>query len=200
MHKIPFYLIFSRFFLGIVIVLLAFAVHAPVANWIVGIMFIGLLTDFFDGYLARKMHVSTEKLRIYDSNVDQFFWIATIVSIFYLNRVFVLQHWMWILNILVLEILCYLVSYIKFGKPIATHAILSKVWTLSLLIFLTDLCLNSESNIAFKICVLLGVISRIEILLIVLRLSKWTTDVPSILSVPNINKGIPIKKNIFFNH
>ena len=90
-------------------------------------------------------------------------------------------------------------SYFKFKKSIATHSILAKFWTLTLLGFLIDLVLNETSYILFMICIILGIISRVEIILIILKLKNWTTDVPSIFSVSNINQGIKIKKNKLFN-
>jgi hypothetical protein len=105
----------------------------------------------------------------------------------------------WIVTIISLEALCYLISYFKFKKSIATHSILAKLWTLTLLCFLIDLVLNGTSYVPFIICIVLGVFSRIEIILIILKLNKWTTDVPSFLSVSKLNQGIQIKKNKLFN-
>ncbi len=199
MKNIPFLLIYSRILFGIIIGILAFYKIENYSIWIVILMSLGLITDIFDGIIARKLNVSTEKLRIWDSNVDQFFWLIVIGSIFYLNIDFIKENILWIAIIVSLEILCYLVSYFKFKKSIATHSILAKFWTLALLGFLIDLVLNETSYILFMICVILGIISRIEIILIILKLKNWTTDVPSIFSVSNINQGIKIKKNKLFN-
>jgi len=98
-----------------------------------------------------------------------------------------------------LEVMAYIISYGKFKRSIATHSILAKFWTLTLLGFLIDLVLNSTSYLPFIICIALGIISRIEIILIILKLKKWTTDVPSIFVVSKINRGIQIKKNKLFN-
>ncbi len=167
--------------------------------WIVILMSLGLITDIFDGIIARRMNISTEKLRVWDSNVDQFFWIVIIVSVFYLRIDFVLAHMLWIGSVIGLELMSYVISYIKFKKTIATHSILAKFWTISLLWFLIDLTLNATSQIPFFVCIILGIILRIEINLIIIKLKKWTTDVPSIFAVSKINKGIPIKKSKLFN-
>ena len=197
--KIPFLLIYSRILIGIVIGFIAFYEVKHHQLLIVILMAIALLTDIFDGIIARKLNVTSEKLRIWDSNVDLFFWLATIVSIFYLNFNFVWENGLWIGSIILLELLSYLISFIKFKKTIATHSILAKFWTITLLLFLIDLCLNGSSQVPFFICVGLGIISRIEILLIIVNLKKWTTDVPSIFVVKKINQGIPFKKNKLFN-
>lgn len=200
MKSIPFLLIYSRILIAIIIGLLTYFSKATVTDyWIVSLMVVGLLTDVFDGIIARRLNVSSEKLRVLDSNVDQFFWLVVIASIFYLNFKYIQENYWGILIILILEFSCYAISYVKFKKPIATHSILAKMWTLSLLAFLIDLTINHTSSIPFIICIILGIISRTEIILIVLKLKKWTTDIPSIFVVSNINKGIPIKKNKLFN-
>jgi len=199
MNKIPFLLIYSRILIGIAIGLIAYYEVNNYAVLIVVLMSLGLITDIFDGIIARKLNVSSERLRVWDSNVDQFFWLMVIGSIFYLNSDFVKENSIWIGTIIVLELMCYLISYIKFKKSIATHSILAKVWTLSLLGLLIDLTLHSTSQIPFIICMVLGILSRIEILLIIKKLKVWTTDVPSIFVVSKINNGIPIKKSKLFN-
>ena len=150
-------------------------------------MTIGLITDVLDGVIARKLGVATEKLRVWDSNVDRFFWIIVISCIFYLNFPFIRQNYLPVIVILVLETSAYITSYTKFKRTVATHSYLAKFWTLTLLAFLIDLALHSESNLPFKICVSFGIISRIEIILIIWGLKKWATDVPSLLRVRKIN-------------
>ncbi len=199
LKKLPYILVYSRVFFAIVIALLALTDFAQARVWIVIGMSIGLLTDIFDGIIARRLNISTQQLRVLDSNVDQFFWIVTIASIFYMNQAFISANYVWILVVVILEFITYALSFLKFKKSIATHSILAKIWSLSLLIFLIDLCLNKGSFIPFISCISLGILSRIEIALIILKLQSWTTDVPSVFSVGKINRGEPVWKNKLFN-
>ncbi len=199
MKNIPIILIYSRIVIALLIGFIAFQKVENFATYIVILMIVGLLTDVFDGIIARHLNISTKKLRILDSNADQFFWIITIASIFYLNFSFVKEHIIAISSILILELLAYLISLIKFKKTIATHSLLAKFWTITLLLFLIDLTLREKSGLLFFTCVIIGIISRLEIILIIIGLKKWTTDVPSILAVKKINNGEPIKKNKLFN-
>lgn len=199
LRQLPFILIYSRILIGIIIGAIAVAGMDHAHVWIVVLMSLGLVTDIFDGIIARKLNVSSEKLRIWDSNVDVFFWLITIASIFYLTMDFVTENLLWIGAVVLLEFLCYVFSFLKFRQTIATHSILAKIWTLSLLAFLIDLTLHSTSQVPFVLCIALGIISRLEILLIVVQLKQWATDVPSIFSVSKINQGIPIRKNKLFN-
>lgn len=198
MKKIPFLLIYSRIVIALVIIFLAWLKVDNYSFIITILILVGLLTDIFDGIIARKLNVSTEKLRIWDSNVDMFFWLSVIASIFYLRFELVKPHILPISLLLILELLAYLISFIKFKRTIATHSLLAKLWTLTLLLFLIELILNSTSY-TFVLCFVLGVISRVEIILIIATLKNWTTDVPSIITVRKINNGQEIKKNKWFN-
>lgn len=198
MKKIPFLLIYSRIVIALVIIFLAWLKVDNYSFIITILILVGLLTDIFDGIIARKLNVSTEKLRIWDSNVDMFFWLSVIASIFYLRFELVKPHILPISILLILELLAYLISFIKFKRTIATHSLLAKLWTLTLLLFLIELILNSTSY-TFVLCFVLGVISRVEIILIIATLKNWTTDVPSIFTVRKINNGQEIKKSKWFN-
>ncbi len=198
-NQIPFYLVYSRIVSAGLFILFCFIEFPMRDQWIVALMLGGIVSDFFDGVLARKWGVSSEKLRIWDSNADQVFWLSAIACIFLINATFLKSNLIIIGVVIGLEALTYLVSFVRFKKPIATHSILAKLWTATLLLFLIDLCLNHESFWLYWICIGLGLVSRIEILLKILSLKKWTTDVPSFFHVRKINRNIPIKKSKWFN-
>lgn len=160
--------------------------------WLVVLMIFGLLTDVFDGIIARKLGVATEKLRIYDSNVDLVFWLSVIATLFTLHGSFFVNHIVIILSLAGLEMGCYIMAFIRFKKTVATHTILAKFWTLTLIAFLIDLALNQQSYVLFWICIVLGILSRIEIILIIRFLTQWTADVPSLLAVRKLNQGLPL--------
>jgi len=93
----------------------------------------------------------------------------------------------------------YLISFIKFKKEVATHAILSKFWTLTIVGTLIQVILTCDSSVIFTTCFYLGVISRIEIISILLILKVWTNDVPSFYHAILLRKGREIKRNKLFN-
>lgn len=186
MKKVPFLLIYSRILIGVIILLLAFLDVDNNEFTIPTLIVIGLLTDVFDGVIARKVGVATEKLRVWDSNVDVFFWISVIGAVFY-QRIEVVQTiWIQIVILLVLETLSYIISFLKFKKTIATHSYLAKFWTLTLLVFIVELQAYGTHH-SFLVCFIFGAISRVEIIAIILLLKEWTTDVSSILKVKAIN-------------
>lgn len=75
MKKIPYLLILLRFLSAIAILYLGYFAGEKSRTMILILMYFGLLTDIFDGIIARKVGVSSEKLRRLDSQTDLTFWL-----------------------------------------------------------------------------------------------------------------------------
>lgn len=78
--NIPIALTIFRLCLAPVILLLAWYSVDNASMIILFLMFLGLLSDIFDGIIARKQNISTEKLRRMDSQVDMVFWLSIGIS------------------------------------------------------------------------------------------------------------------------
>jgi CDP-diacylglycerol--glycerol-3-phosphate 3-phosphatidyltransferase len=199
MKKLPYILIITRFILAPIIISLAYFKGEESKFLILILMYFGLLTDIFDGIIARKVGVSSEKLRRLDSQTDLIFWLSLGFASYFLNPELIKNEWEGILLIFIMEALCYLVSFLKFRKETCTHAFLSKMWGLSLLIALTYLIGFQQTGWAFYLTIVLGIISHIDVILIILLLPKWQYDVPSSYHAWRIRNGKQRKKTIFFN-
>lgn len=197
--KIPHYLILFRVLLAPVIVSLAFVLKDESRVPIVILMYLGLLSDIFDGIIARKQNISTEKLRRLDSQADLLFWIAIALSTWIIFPSLIKANRFGLASILIMEGLCYLISILKFGKETCTHAFLSKMWGITLLISFTALIGFNHAGIPFKAAVVLGIISQLDVIAIILILPKWTHDIPSAYHAYLIRKNIPFKRNKLFN-
>ncbi|RZJ45300.1 MAG: CDP-alcohol phosphatidyltransferase family protein [Chryseobacterium sp.] len=199
MKNIPYALIAIRFLLAPIIFFLAYLNGEESRFIILSFMFLGLLTDIFDGIIARKVGVSSEKLRRLDSQVDLVFWLSLAFAAYFLNPELIKSEWKNITLIFIMEALCYIVSFVKFKKETCTHAFLSKMWGLSLLIAFTYLIGFQQSGWAFYLAIILGIVSHIDVILIILILPKWQYDVPSCYHAWNIRKGKQRKKSTLFN-
>ncbi len=199
MKAIPYILIALRFILAPVLLSLSYFIGEKSRLIILVLMYLGLITDIFDGIIARKAGVSSEKLRRLDSQTDLIFWLSLGFAAYFLNTDLIENEWKGILLLFVMEMLCYIISWIKFGKETCTHAFLSKMWGLSLLIAFTYLIGFQQAGWAFSVMVVLGLISHIDVILIILILPKWQYDVPSSYHAWKIRKGKPTKKTVLFN-
>lgn len=199
MKHIPIALIYSRSLIGFIIILLS-SFHVNHYSFLaITLLSIGLLTDVFDGIIARKLNISSEKLRRLDSSIDQVFFISVAVATYIQCPDFFKVNLVKLIVLGAFEASTYALSYIKFRKEIATHSIGAKIWTLTIFATLVEIIVHCESVVLFEICFWLGLATRIEILAIVFTLKKWTNDVPTIYHAVKLRKGKEIKRNKLFN-
>lgn len=198
-NQIPKILIFSRLVIGFLIVILScinIENYKPIA---VSLLTIGLLTDIFDGIIARKLNISTQLLRRLDSTIDQIFFICVALATYIQCPEFFKNNILLVSILIGTEILTYAVSFLKFKKEIATHSLGAKFWTLLLFGTLIQVILECQSVYLFQMCFWVGMITRIEIIGIILTLKEWTNDVPSLYHAVQLRKGGAIKRRKLFN-
>jgi len=199
MKNIPIALIYSRLLIGFTIVLLSIFQVTHYAALAIILLSVGLLTDVFDGIIARKLNISSEKLRRLDSSIDQVFFISVAVATYIQCPDFFKSNLAKLIVLGSFELSTYVLSYIKFKKEIATHSIGAKIWTLILFATLVEIIVHCESVVLFELCLWIGLATRLEILAIVFTLKKWTNDVPSIYHAVKLRQGKEIRRNKLFN-
>ena len=197
--KIPLALIIARFFIGVLIVVLSSIAIDYYKTIVIALLAIGLLTDVFDGIIARHLNVSTQKLRRLDSTVDQLFFTAVIAATYIKHPEFYHTHWIKITMLIGIELLTYAISFLKFKKEIATHSIGAKIWTLFLFATLIDVIVEGNSILLFEVFFWIGIATRLEIIAIILILKNWTNDVPTFIHAIKLRQNKPIKRNKLFN-
>jgi CDP-diacylglycerol--glycerol-3-phosphate 3-phosphatidyltransferase len=162
-------------------------------------MIVGLLSDVLDGIIARNQNVSTERLRRMDSQTDLIFWLCVGWCAWLLNPEIILNNKYAIALIFLMEALAYVFSIAKFGKETCTHALLSKFWGITLLVAFVSMIGFGYGGISIFLAIFFGIIGHIDVYLIIYFLPKWTHDVPSSYHAYLIKKGIPFKRNKWFN-
>jgi CDP-diacylglycerol--glycerol-3-phosphate 3-phosphatidyltransferase len=196
---IPMSLIWARLLIGIVIVILSYHRVRNYQAVAIILLTIGLLTDVFDGIIARRLQVSTQKLRRLDSTVDQLFFSAVAVATYIQCPDFFKTHALKLGVLLGLEALTYVVSFLKFKKEIATHSIGAKIWTLSIFATLIQVMVQCRAPVWFEVCFWTGLLTRLEIIAIILTLKKWTNDVPTFYHAWKLRHNQEIKRHKLFN-
>jgi CDP-diacylglycerol--glycerol-3-phosphate 3-phosphatidyltransferase len=177
--KIPTLLVYFRLALAPVMVLLTLKFGDAARNYLVLALLAGLVSDVFDGIIARKLGVATETLRKLDSNVDAVFWCGALLSAWLLNPEIIARQTNLIVLLVVFEVFCYLLSYIKFRKTPANHSYISKAWAIAVFVALTAIIGFSTDKYVFEIMFLLGFVSYIDNILILLLLPEWKSDTRS---------------------
>lgn len=138
-------------------------------------------------------------LRRLDSQTDMIFWVSVGIAAWILHPDVIENNRTVILILLAMEASAYIISFIKFGKETCTHALLSKIWGISLLIAFTSLIGFEHAGIPFIAAVVIGLISHVDRIFITLLLPKWSHDIPSSYHAFLIRKGMSIKRNKLLN-
>ncbi|PJJ59551.1 CDP-alcohol phosphatidyltransferase family protein [Hymenobacter chitinivorans] len=201
LRYLPLTLVYCRLLLGLVVLGLCGGAAATTAlrQLLAALVVLGLVSDIFDGIIARRLGVATPALRRLDSSVDTLFWLCVLAGVVLLCPRFLPEHALWISVVLALEALTYVVSYLRFRKEIALHTLSAKLWTLVLTALLLELILSGHTSWLFGACVGLGVLSRLEIIGILCTLRTWATDVPSLYHAWQVRRGRPLRRHPLFN-
>lgn len=197
--QIPILLIVFRLILAPSILLTTYYYGEQGRLAVIIMMYLGLISDIFDGIIARHLGVSSTALRRFDSQTDMVFWLSIGFSTWFLYPELIRQNSTPITIILVMEVMCYVISIVKFGRETCTHAFLSKLWGITLLIAFTSLIGFNHAGIPFAMAIIMGLISHIDRILITLILPEWTHDIPSAYHSWLIRQGKPFKRYKLFN-
>jgi CDP-diacylglycerol--glycerol-3-phosphate 3-phosphatidyltransferase len=161
-------------------------------------MYIGILTDVFDGIIARKLHISTDDFRVLDTVFDLLFYLSILLFSISINHTAFSDNKILILAILSLESLMYLLCLIRFRKLPSPHAILSKFWGIYIIIEFT-LLINHVPGNHFSIALIIGVFVHLDRLFIFILLRNWEHDIPSSYHALLIRQGKKINRLQLFN-
>jgi len=197
LNKIPHILLYSRLVVAILLVIFSFLQVSPVV--IVALSIYAILSDVFDGIIARHLKISTQDMRRMDTKIDTVFWFSCLFYICINHHAFLKSHLLQIGVLVFSEFFIIGFGFIKFQERISYHTILSKFWAILLLWFFVDLVLNNTCYISFNISFWYGMAVQIEILLIAIILKKPQTDVPGLIPAIKLRKGMKIKRNRLFN-
>lgn len=177
--NIPILLVLYRFLLGPVLILLAL-------NDVRGIIFLplllsGMLSDYFDGVIARKHGIDTPFLRRSDSMVDVFYYICVLITAYLVNESTLVPGLWLIVTAVGLEVLCIVFSLVKFSALPATHAYSAKLYGLFLAVtFMALIAFEATSQVWLYSLFAVALLSNIEILMILALSRTPPVDVKSV--------------------
>jgi phosphatidylglycerophosphate synthase len=197
LHNIPHALLYSRLVVAILIIIFSFTVISPII--IVTLSIYAILSDVFDGIIARQLKISTIEMRQLDTKIDTVFWFSCLFYICITHSQFLKAHLLQISILVFSELFIIAFGFLKFEDRISYHTIFSKFWALLLLWFFIDLILYNKCHYSFIISFWYGIFVQTEILLIAIILKDNQTDVPGFLKAIKLRKGLKISRNRLFN-
>ena len=197
-YHIPKILLYIRLVFAVIVIILSITGSFGNNDLVLLLMYLGVITDVFDGIIARKLEISTTSFRVQDTVIDLLFYLSVLGYIASSNFQMIYDNLILIIIILSLELLMYVISMTRFRKLPSPHAILSKFWGIYIVIEFTLLLLQVEGN-HFSIALCIGIFVHLDRVLIYSILKKWDHDIPSSYHALLIRGEKDIKRNRIFN-
>jgi phosphatidylglycerophosphate synthase len=91
-----------------------------------------LLSDIFDGVLARRWHCDTAAVRLFDSMADTVFYLCTGIALCVAHPAIMRENSFALLILCSIEATRFAFDIVKYGKPASYHSYLAKSWGLLL--------------------------------------------------------------------
>jgi CDP-diacylglycerol--glycerol-3-phosphate 3-phosphatidyltransferase len=179
LHAIPVALTSYRLTLGFVAIGCAW--HGADPSIYAVILVTGILSDIFDGIIARKLGIATVFLRRYDSAVDVIYYICILITGTMAHPTAIREHLPAIIVILVSEGVCFLVCLVRFQCLPGTQSFLARCYGIVIFTCFFVLLVCGRSRIVFAVTATVAVIANREIVLIMLASTVAPVDVKSIL-------------------
>lgn len=187
MRRIPLALVILR--LCLAPVLLATALLHP-DRTVFAICLIGaLLSDYFDGVIARRLGVATAGLRRLDSITDTIFYVCALLAALATGYALVRPYFPALVVLLLIEVLRYVYDIRKFGKEASYHMWSSKLWGLLLFIGMWSLLVLQRGGWPVALAIFWGIAADMEGLAISMTLRKWQADVPTLWHARRLAKA-----------
>ncbi|MGB3207855.1 MAG: CDP-alcohol phosphatidyltransferase family protein [Crinalium sp.] len=155
--------------------------------WFVGGYIIAILSDIFDGIIARRLGVSTVQLRQADSWADIFLFICLAISTWLVYPHVLIDFRTPLLLALAAQLILFTISLIKFKKLPSFHTYTAKIWGLMLLIATVSL-FGFDYDKPLWLAIVLCWINSTEEIAMTLLLPEWKCDVLSIFHALNLRR------------
>lgn len=160
-------------------VLLVTALVAPKPSVFAGCLIGALVSDYFDGVIARRLGVATPGLRRLDSIADSIFYVCALIAAWHLYAPLLMPYLGAVAVLLALEGIRYVFDWRKFGKEASYHMWSSKLWGLALFAGFYALLVHEHVGWPVALAIGLGILADLEGLAISMALPYWKNDVPT---------------------
>jgi len=177
-HRLPAILVSFRAALGLGLVAFNFAIHNNLI--FAGAIAAAMLSDVYDGVLARRWQVDTEDLRRWDTRADTLFYLCVfIVAVMRYPAAFQ-DRWLIIAALITAEVIQHVFAALKYGRHASYHSIMSKIWGLMMAAAMIALLGFGVNNWWMDMTIIWGICCNVQGLLMTLLLPTLHRDVPTL--------------------
>ena len=168
---------FYRIFAVPFLLALIFLDERLIFTWL---LLVSYTTDAIDGYLARKLKITSPRGSQLDSFGDQLTLIMGLIGLFYFETAFIKTNIIIILIAFVPYIIQMIIAYSKYGKATAFHTYLAKLSAIIQSVFILWSLFYAPHYELFYTMIVIGVLETIEEITLIYMYKNWASDVKSI--------------------
>ncbi|TXE16764.1 CDP-alcohol phosphatidyltransferase family protein [Psychroserpens burtonensis] len=144
------------------------------------LLLISFSTDAIDGFLARKLNITSPRGSQLDSFGDQITLIVGLVGLSYFETNFIKINLVLIGVVFIPYIIQMIVAYSKYGKATAFHTYLAKLSAVVQSAFiLWSLFLSPEYSL-FYMMITIGLLETFEEITLIFMYDNWASDVKGV--------------------
>jgi CDP-diacylglycerol--glycerol-3-phosphate 3-phosphatidyltransferase len=160
-------------------------------RWVLAaLLTVALLSDVFDGIVARRLGVATALLRRADSLVDTAFYLCATAALATRAPAVLRSHLTGIAIVGLLEVSRWVVERHRYGRIASYHMWSAKLWGIALWLGFCEAFLTGRPGPFMQAAVATGILTDIEGLAASLVLSSWHHDVRSIWHAVRIERAV----------
>lgn len=162
--------------------LLLALVFLELRTWFTWFLLVSFLTDAIDGFLARKLKITSARGSQLDSMGDQITLIVGIVGLFQFEPTFMREHLLLLLVVFIPYTVQMIIAFAKYGKATAFHTYLAKFSAIVQSVFILWLLFFEPVEWLFYFMLVVGVVETIEEISLIFMFDQWVEGVSSIFS------------------
>lgn len=161
-----------------VLLFFVFTRQPDVFKWLLAISF---FSDALDGWLARRLKVTSEMGARLDSIADDLTFLAAVIGMIVLKPAFLQQHMIIVIVLVTLFLIQTTMALIRYRRMSSFHTYSAKLAAILQDVFLLLLFfMASPPYILFYIASFVTVVNLIEEIILVRLLPKWQADVKGV--------------------
>jgi phosphatidylglycerophosphate synthase len=149
-----------------------------------------LLSDIFDGILARLWHCDTPAVRLFDTVADTVFYLCVAVALWLRAPRLCHQQLPLFGTLMAFEGSLFIFAIAKFGKPASYHSYLAKTWGLLLATAVVAEFATTHAAPLITAALILGILCNIEGFAISCLLPDWVNDVKTLAAALRLRTRI----------
>ena len=137
-------------------------------------------TDAIDGFLARKLKITSPRGSQLDSFGDQITLGIGLIGLFYFEKPFILENLTIIIIVFIPYIIQMILAYIKYGKATAFHTYLAKTSAIMQSLFILYALFFDPNYTLFYIMIVIGLLETFEEIILIFMHKYWVSDIKGI--------------------